>query len=577
MAEFSKRIGDMENKYETVRKERDALKRSQDENALRREITKLGDTLASKQRDLDKARAESDALGKRLTASESELKRLLSEKKLWDGQVASLSEKLSAASALAEARAERIAQLELQEKRSSDALEGFRDVSEANAKSQERWERRVAELTTQKTDLEAALEKAWRDIAEGKKRHAQETEALEAELCERTARMQAEQRQQLAQARKEAAQREEELAGVAAELRAALQRASDDAAWKEEEHAREVRELQKRTEAMEARGDAMASHALDSTLPLLRQIEALQQASSARAQACDDMERRLRAQLRDAEVSLAEAMALNSAADVKAKSLASRCAELEAEAVAKKAALDDSVRAAEAKDAALKALGAAHAAAQAELAAATARVAELKAEYDELNSRHKSLLTSSKTLSNIVTSSSPLLPQSSQSSASSSAAASLAASPALRPVISGSNGSNSGSNGGGGGESGATAAGLLSQASQIERLNSIVAKKESELTAVNEQLASLSSSKQALQMEVVKLSEKVSALEGKLVQYADVEKRYTASLVLLGEQKELVQELKLDIDDMKANYRFQLAQLAQENEELRKKEKKKKK
>lgn len=289
MTEFSKRIGDMENKYESVRKERDALKRSQDENVLRREIAKLNDTLATKQRDLDRYRSECDALNKRLSSSESELKKLLSEKKAYDAHITNLSEKLATTTALAEGRAERIAQLELQERRSSDALEGLRDVSEANAKSQERWERKVSELATQNADLQAALEKAWRDIAEAKMSHTQSQEAAEAELYERTSRLQGEHKKALAQVKAEAAAREEELTGAVAELRAALQRAEDDAAWREEEHAREMRELQKRTEAMEARGDAMASHALDSTLPLLRQIEALQQAASARAEASDEV------------------------------------------------------------------------------------------------------------------------------------------------------------------------------------------------------------------------------------------------------------------------------------------------
>lgn len=289
MTEFSKRIGDMENKYETVKKERDALKRSQDENLLKREIAKLNDTLSARQRKLERSKGECDALSKRLSSSEAELKKLLSEKKTYDSHIASLSDKLAAATSLAESRAERIAQLELQERRSSDALEGLRDVSEASAKSQERWERKVSELATQNADLQAALEKAWRDIAEVKMSHTQSQEAAEAELYERTSRLQAEHKRALAQAKAEAEAREEELSGAVTELRAALQRAEDDAAWREEEHAREVRELQKRTEAMEARGDAMASHALDSTLPLLRQIEALQQAASARAEASDEV------------------------------------------------------------------------------------------------------------------------------------------------------------------------------------------------------------------------------------------------------------------------------------------------
>ena len=274
------------------------------------------------------------------------------------------------------------------------------------------------------------------------------------------------------------------------------------------------------------------------------------------------MEKRLRSQLREAEAALAEAVASNSGNDAKLKSILSKNTDLETELSNNKSALDEALRTIHDRDSKLKTLEEKLTLMENDLSAVTAKSEELRAEYDELSARHRSLIASSKSLSAL--SSVSVTPPASPSprmkspavSTIQSTGSSTSTTPLISPAVEGRN-INMNSN-------------SLQELTQIEKLNSIIAKKDSELVAVNEQLSSLSSSKQELQVEVVKLSEKLGLLEGKLAHYIDVEKRYTASLVLLGEQKELVQELTLDIDDMKANYRFQLEQLAKENEELRK-------
>lgn len=274
------------------------------------------------------------------------------------------------------------------------------------------------------------------------------------------------------------------------------------------------------------------------------------------------MEKRLRSQLRDAEVALAEAVASNSGNDVKLKSVLSKNTDLEKELTSNKSALDEALKTIHDRDSKLKALEEKLALTESDLSTVTAQSEGLRADYEELSARHKSLIASSRSLSAL--SSTSITPPSSPSPRLKSPAiitiqapgSSASNTPLISPAVEGRNGiSNSNS---------------LQELTQIEKLNNIIAKKDSELVAVNEQLTSLNTSKQSLQVEIVKMSEKLGLLEGKLAHYIDVEKRYTASLVLLGEQKELVQELRLDIDDMKANYRFQLEQLAQENEALKK-------
>lgn len=557
--EFSRRISVMEKRFEAMKRERDAMARAQDDSALKKEITKAQEALSAKQRELEAIRAEGESLSKRQLAMETVLKRLRQEKKEDESNIAGLTSRLSAAEAQLSAKSDRIRELEALEKRTSETLEGMRDVGTAAAKQQEKWEKQVSELSAAKADLQAALEKAWRELAEARRGAAAQVERQEGVVQDTVAKAVAEHRKEVAEVRAAAEERESALERVVEELRTAVHRAAEEAAAKEEEHAREVRELQRRAAAGEARGEALASHALDSTVPLLRQIEALQQSAIAKSQAWDALERSLRAQCREADVRRTEALEAAARSASQAQDASRRLAEADAELGKRKEELE-AARTVAARDAESANSAAAQRDARTkELAAVKAELAITKEELEEIRVRHQQLVSARRLSSPPV-----------------AAFASQAVSTSPSPPLSASQ-----RIGGGGGLSASQRALTSSAAAAIpavERLSALLAQREGEFTAVQGQLSSLKAVKSELEEEVVRLTARTSDLQVQIdsmsrntVACADLERRHGAALVLLGEQEERVQELLLDIEDMKATYRAQLAQLAAENESLKRK------
>lgn len=96
----------------------------------------------------------------------------------------------------------------------------------------------------------------------------------------------------------------------------------------------------------------------------------------------------------------------------------------------------------------------------------------------------------------------------------------------------------------------------------VERMSSAVRRLESEKVAMKEDLARLSAQRDEARAEIVSLMKevgakrnadtKVSELEAEV---AAIKARYETTLEMLGEKSELVEELRSDIDDIKAMYR----------------------
>jgi chromosome segregation ATPase len=96
----------------------------------------------------------------------------------------------------------------------------------------------------------------------------------------------------------------------------------------------------------------------------------------------------------------------------------------------------------------------------------------------------------------------------------------------------------------------------------VERMSSAVRRLESEKAATKEDLARLSAQRDEARAEIVALMReveqkrtadaKVAELEAEI---KEINSRYQTTLEMLGEKSELVDELKSDIDDIKAMYR----------------------
>ncbi|KAK8028098.1 hypothetical protein PG991_005154 [Apiospora marii] len=96
----------------------------------------------------------------------------------------------------------------------------------------------------------------------------------------------------------------------------------------------------------------------------------------------------------------------------------------------------------------------------------------------------------------------------------------------------------------------------------VERMSAAVRRLESERVAAKEELARISAQRDEARAEIVTLikevesgktaTKKVEDLEKKV---AEINDRYQTTLEMLGEKSELVEELRADVDDVKAMYR----------------------
>lgn len=96
----------------------------------------------------------------------------------------------------------------------------------------------------------------------------------------------------------------------------------------------------------------------------------------------------------------------------------------------------------------------------------------------------------------------------------------------------------------------------------VERMSAAVRRLESERVAAKEELARISAQRDEARAEIVALikevesgktaSKKVEDLEREVT---EINERYQTTLEMLGEKSELVEELRADVEDVKAMYR----------------------
>lgn len=96
----------------------------------------------------------------------------------------------------------------------------------------------------------------------------------------------------------------------------------------------------------------------------------------------------------------------------------------------------------------------------------------------------------------------------------------------------------------------------------VERMSSAVRRLESEKAAAKEDLTRLSAQRDEARTEIIVLMKKVEASKAANSKIAaletevnEIKARYETTLEMLGEKSELVDELRSDIDDIKAMYR----------------------
>lgn len=261
--EYHQRVAALERKVYSLTREKDTLRREQNKRSDAAALLKEKDEI------ITQVMAEGEELSKKQAAQESTIRKLRSQMREMEEEKQRLNSKLQ--------------------------------VEEAKAESIKKDKTATEKL------LQETIEKYQADLAIQKEFYANELKlAKEAEALAE-ARANTEARIELESRLKESGERESMLVQALEELRQALTRTEQQAVAKEEMLRRDIDEIQKRYQASELRYNELITQVPDSTRPLLRQIEAMQETASRREEAWRGVERALNFRVQEAEAKAAAA------------------------------------------------------------------------------------------------------------------------------------------------------------------------------------------------------------------------------------------------------------------------------
>lgn len=560
LAEFQTRIQQAEKKVEAMKRERDEARRSSSITALKKELSESQSSLAAKAQEADALRSEGEALSKKQCAMETTIKKLRAEAKTHETTIRTLQESQAAADETVKHQAQRIADLEQLERAARAATE--------NAK---RTESALAEALAAKRDTQAALDKACGECAELKKR-------LEDVGQESAAQVRSNMQKDLERANEEWGERVKALSGQVEELRTTVQKMSEDSVAKEEQNAQALAALRARAEAAESQNEELSGNALTATVPLLNQISSLEKGLADKDAECQKTANEARESVQALQTQLAQEKervdGLRSELAACKEKMEKQSAVMES-ASAKAEALEKSVtelkqQLSEAEKNAVK-----YRASTERLESVVDEQKVLISQFEESSKKQEEAVSAlqkhcedvEKELSETRQARSNQSPSSSSPSMGYPSPLSMST-PANRNTFFGT--------------------------ATMEKFSEALAKKESDVAALQGQLTSLLSVKRLLlflhilfivhtcccsgelEEEVLRLTSENATLQGHLNEkdssreaVAALQKRNHAIMKQLEVANTRLEEMQLDADDMRQSYRLQLDQLAQENERLR--------
>lgn len=543
--EYHQRVSTLERKVYALTKERDTLRREQNKKSDAAALLKEKDEI------INQVMAEGEELSKKQATQESLIRKLRAQIRELEEEKKGLNTKLQV------------------EENKVESIK--RDKAATEKLLQETIEKHQVELGSQKEYYKNALTAA------------KEAEALAEARANNEARTEVESRL------REAEERESMLVQALEELRQTLSRKEQQEVFREDMLRKEMEDLQKRYQASERRCEELVTQVPDSTRPLLRQIEAMQETTSRRAEAWAAVERSLNSRLQEAESRAAEAEERERSVNERLSHTLSRINVLEAQISClrteqtqlSKSLEKERQRAAENRQEYL--------ALKEEADTHEGHVNQLEEEIKELKRKHKQELHDSLTqrellqqeierekaarlelertahLSYAASDHSPLKKQKSTFENGSlsrriSSASSVEESYFLQASL---DSSDSLSDRRTLGEPAMSPYYVKSMTSNA--FEAALRQKEGELASYMSRLASMESIRDSLAEELVKMTEQCEKLRGEASQLPGVRaelealrRRHSAALELMGERDEELEELRADIVDLKEMYREQV-------------------
>ncbi|XP_059712766.1 TATA element modulatory factor [Haemorhous mexicanus] len=309
--EFAQRIADAEKKLQLACKERDAAKKEvktvKEELATRLNTNETAELLKEKEEQIKGLMEEGEKLSKQQLQNSNIIKKLRAKEKERENintkqnkKIKELEEELQHLKQVLDGK-------EDLEKQHRDSIKQLNSVVERQEKDLTKLQAEVEELEERNRSVQAALDSAYKELADLHKANAtKDSEAQEAALS-REMKAKEELGLALEKAQEEARQQQEALAIQVADLRLALQRAEQQAARKEDYLRQEIGELQQRLQEAESRNQELSQSVTSATRPLLRQIENLQATLGAQTSAWEKLEKNLSDRLGESQTLLAAA------------------------------------------------------------------------------------------------------------------------------------------------------------------------------------------------------------------------------------------------------------------------------
>ncbi|XP_066051236.1 TATA element modulatory factor [Chamaea fasciata] len=309
--EFAQRIADAEKKLQLACKERDAAKKEvktvKEELATRLNTNETAELLKEKEEQIKGLMEEGEKLSKQQLHNSNIIKKLRAKEKERENTNTKQSKKIKELEEELQHLKQVLDGKEDLEKQHRDSIKQLNSVVERQEKDLAKLQAEVEELEEKNRSVQAALDSAYKELADLHKANAtKDSEAQEAALS-REMKAKEELGLALEKAQEEARQQQEALAIQVADLRLALQRAEQQAARKEDYLRQEISELQQRLQEAESRNQELSQSVTSATRPLLRQIENLQATLGAQTSAWEKLEKNLSDRLGESQTLLAAA------------------------------------------------------------------------------------------------------------------------------------------------------------------------------------------------------------------------------------------------------------------------------
>uniref|UniRef100_A0A8D2N172 TATA element modulatory factor 1 n=1 Tax=Zonotrichia albicollis TaxID=44394 RepID=A0A8D2N172_ZONAL len=309
--EFAQRIADAEKKLQLACKERDAAKKEvktvKEELATRLNTNETAELLKEKEEQIKGLMEEGEKLSKQQLQNSNIIKKLRAKEKERENINTKQSKKIKELEEELQHLKQVLDGKEDLEKQHRDSIKQLNSVVERQEKDLTKLQAQVEELEERNRSVQAALDSAYKELADLHKANAtKDSEAQEAALS-REMKAKEELGLALEKAQEEARQQQEALAIQVADLRLALQRAEQQAARKEDYLRQEIGELQQRLQEAESRNQELSQSVTSATRPLLRQIENLQATLGAQTSAWEKLEKNLSDRLGESQTLLAAA------------------------------------------------------------------------------------------------------------------------------------------------------------------------------------------------------------------------------------------------------------------------------